>query len=154
MKIFWQLLTIINFYFLTFTKIGRIQVSTPWSFAVYQISSESIGGLRVPSCGHFSTCSKIPLEPSLAGKQKDSDTIVSGRLVRMVLAGPASDIGSQSVCAGGEGKKGLRSLEGSGGGMRRMQAAELGHGDRQLAGRKCIHWGFGPHWWAWVHWQG
>lgn len=43
----------------------------------------------------------------------------------MVLAGPASDKGSQSVCAGGEGKKGLRSLEGRGGGMRRMQQPNL-----------------------------
>ena len=63
----------------------------------------------------------------------------------MALASPTSDIGSCSACAGGEGQKGLRSLEESRGGTRRMQAARLGHTDRQLAERKCIRWGFGPH---------
>lgn len=48
----------------------------------------------------------------------------------MMLASPASDTGSNHVCAlGGAGrKKGLRSLEESRGGARRKQAAGLGMG--------------------------
>ena len=61
--------------------------------------SESIGGLIVPSCGHFAICSTIWPEPSLAGRLKDSDRIALG-VVKTERANPASDPGSRSVCAG------------------------------------------------------
>lgn len=53
-----------QFLFSDIHKNRRMQILTPWSSAVCQLY-ETINSFIVPSCGHFSICSKIPLEPSL-----------------------------------------------------------------------------------------